>query len=156
MNEQETISRELGLAANFQGVNEQSITSGNNVLLSVQSSPLPFYLRGYTAIEKEMALMKARAPKDRLALSDEYAQIQQEIYALENDISVSRLLSSRQMIDTDDPTQWVLFDLNLAEVSSNNKTNLILALSLVLGGMTRTFFVLIRSAVHKRKPTQAI
>ena len=100
--------------------------------------------------------MKARAPEDRLAHSDEYVQIQQEIYALENDISVSRLLSSRQMIDTDDPTQWVLFDLNLAEVSSNNKTNLILALSLVLGGMTGTFFVLIRSAVHKRKLTQAI
>ena len=100
--------------------------------------------------------MKARAPEDRLALSDDYAQIQQEIYALENDISVSRLLESRQMIDTDDPTQWVLFDLNLAEVSSNNKTNLILALSLVLGGMTGTFFVLIRSAVHKRKLIQAI
>ena len=100
--------------------------------------------------------MKARAPEDRLALSDEYAQIPQEIYAWENDISVSRLLASRQMIDMDDPTQWVLFDLNLAEVSSNNKTNLILALSLVLGGMTGTFFVLIRSAVHKRKLTQAI
>ena len=156
LTEQATIARELGLAANFLGVNEQSITSGNNVLLNVQSSPLPFYLRGYTAIEKEMALMKARAPEDRLALSDEYAQIQQEIYALENDISVSRLLASRQMIDTDDPTQWVLFDLNLAEVSSNNKTNLILALSLVLGGVIETFFVLIRSAVHKRKLTQAI
>jgi len=156
LTEQATISRELGLAANFLGVNEQSLTSGNNVLLSVQSSPLPFYLHGYTAIEKEIALMKARAPEDRLALSDEYAQIQQEIYALENDISVSRLLASRQMIDTDDPTQWVLFDLNLAEVSSNNKTNLILALSMVLGGMSGIFIVLIRSAVHKRKLTQAI
>lgn len=50
LTEQATIARELGLAANFLGVNEQSITSGNNVLLSVQSSPLPFYLRGYTAI----------------------------------------------------------------------------------------------------------
>ena len=116
MTEQATIARELGLAVNFLGVNEQSITSGNNVLLSVQSSPLPFYLHGYTAIEKEMALMKARAPEDRLALSDEYVQIQQEIYALKNDISVSRLLASRKMIDTDDPMQWVLFDLNLVQV----------------------------------------
>ena len=45
LTEQATIARELGLAANFLGVNEQSITSGNNVLLSVQSSPLPFYLQ---------------------------------------------------------------------------------------------------------------
>ena len=83
--------------------------------------------------------MKARAPEDRLALSDEYEQIQQEIYALENDISVSRLLAARKMIDTDNPTQWVLFDLNLAEVTSNNKTNLILALSMALGGMSGIF-----------------
>ena len=35
LTEQATITRELGLAANFLGINEQSITSGNNVLLSV-------------------------------------------------------------------------------------------------------------------------
>ena len=69
-----------------------------------------------------------------MALSDEYAQVQQEIYALENDVSISRLLAARQMIDTDDPTRWVLFNLNLAEITSNKKTNLILALSVVLGG----------------------
>ena len=60
--------------------------------------------------------MKTGAPEDGLALSDEHAHIQQEIYALENDISVSQLLASRQMIYTDNPTKWGLFDLNLAEI----------------------------------------
>jgi len=80
-------------------------------------------------------------------------QVQQEIYALEHDASVSRLLAARQMIDTDDPTRWVLFNLNLAKITSNKKTILILALSLILGGMIGAIFVLIRSAVRKRKPS---
>ena len=60
--------------------------------------------------------MKPYAPEDGLAFSDEHAHIQQEIYALENNISVSQLLALRQMIYTDNPTKWGLFDLNLAEI----------------------------------------
>ena len=60
--------------------------------------------------------MKTCAPEDGLELSGEHAHIQQDIYALENDISVSQLLASRQMIYTDNPTKWGLFDLNLAEI----------------------------------------
>ena len=100
--------------------------------------------------------MTARAPEDRLALSDEYAQIQQKIYALENDISVSRLLAARQIIDTDDPRRWVLFNLNLAKITSNKKTNLTLALSAVLGAMIGAVFVLMRNAFRKRKATHDV
>ena len=160
--EQATIARELGVAAaaskelmattDVQNTQGLISTQENELSLSVTSS-LPFYMRGYKAIEMEMSLIQARSPEDRLALSNEYAQVQQEIYALENDASVSRLLAARQMIDTDDPTRWVLFNLNLAKITSNKKANLILALSLVLGGMIGAIFVLIRSAVRKRKPS---
>ena len=160
--EQATIARELGVAAaaskelmattDVQNTQGLISTQENELSLSVTSS-LPFYMRGYKAIEVEMSLIQARSPEDRLALSNEYAQVQQEIYALENDASVSRLLAARQMIDTDDPTRWVLFNLNLAKITSNKKANLILALSLVLGGMIGAIFVLIRSAVRKRKPS---
>lgn len=153
LTEQATIARELGMETNFHKENEQPTVSGGRVSLSVQSSSLPFYFHGYKAIEKEMELLQARSPEDRLALSHEYAQVQQEIYALENDASVSRLLAARHVIDTDDPTRWVLFNLNLAKITSNKKANLILALSVVLGGFIGMCFVLIRSAVRKRKPS---
>ena len=156
LTEQASIARELGVETNFLHRNEQPTVSGNRVSLNVQSSSRPFYLHGYKAIEKEIAIIQARSPEDRMALSDEYAQVQQEIYALENDVSISRLLAARQMIDTDDPTRWVLFNLNLAEITSNKKTNLILALSVVLGGFIGMCFVLIRSAVRKRNITHAI
>ena len=148
--EQATIARELGVETNFLEGNGQLTPSGNSVSLSVNSLSRPFYMHGYKAIEKEIALIQARSPEDRLALSEEYAEVQQEIYGLENDVSISRLLSARQMIDADDPTRWVLFNLNLAEITSNKKTNLILALSVVLGGFIGMCFVLIRSAVRKR------
>ena len=156
LTEEASIARELGVETNFLDRNEQPTVSGNRVSLNVQSSSRPFYLHGYKAIEKEIAIIQARSPEDRMALSDEYAQVQQEIYALENDVSISRLLAARQMIDTDDPTRWVLFNLNLAEITSNKKTNLILALSVVLGGFIGMCFVLIRSAVRKRNITHAI
>ena len=160
--EQATIARELGVAAaaakklmattDVQNTQGLISTQENELSLSVTSS-LPFYMRGYKAIEMEMSLIQARSPEDRLAFSNEYAQVQQEIYALEHDASVSRLLAARQMIDTDDPTRWVLFNLNLAKITSNKKTILILALSPVLGWMIGAIFVLIRSAVRKRKPS---
>lgn len=153
LTEQATIARELGMETNFLEENDQPTVSGNCVSLSVQSSSLPFYFHGYKAIEKQTELLQARSPGDSLALSHEFAQVQQEIYALENDASVSRLLAARQMIVTDDPTRWVLFNLNLAKTTSNKKTILILALSLFLGGMIGAIFVLIRSAVRKRKPS---
>ena len=156
LTEQASIARELGVETNFLHRNEQPTVSGNRVSLNVQSSSRPFYLHGYKAIEKEIAIIQARSPEDRMALSDEYAQVQQEIYALENDVSISRLLAARQMIDTDDPTRWVLFNLNLAEIRSHKKTHLILALSVVLGGFIGMCFVLIRSAVRKRNITHAI
>ena len=75
------------METNFLGGNEQLESADNNVSLSVHSSPRPFYMHGYKAIEKEMALIENRSPEQRLALSAEHAAVQQEIFALKNDVS---------------------------------------------------------------------
>jgi len=156
LTEQATIARELGVASNFLEGNEQLNMSGSGVSLSVQSSSRPFYMHGYIAIEKEISLIQARSLEDRLALSKEYAKVEQEIYGLKNDASVARLLAAQQMINTDDPGRWVLFNLNLAEITPNKKTNLTLALSAVLGAMIGAVFVFMRSAFLKRKATNDV
>ena len=63
----------------------------------------------------------------------------------------AQLLSVRKMIEADDPTRWILFDFNLADVEPDCKISLILALSLVLVGFIGMVFVLLRSAVRKRR-----
>ena len=156
LTEQATIARELGVASNFLEGNEQLNMSASGVSLSVQSSSRPFYMHGYIAIEKEIASIQARSREDRLALSKEYAKVEQEIYGLKNDASVARLLAAQQMINIDDPGRWVLFNLNLAEITPNKKTNLTLALSAVLGAMIGSVFVLIRNAFRKRKATHDV
>ena len=139
------------METNFLGGNEQLEAANNNVSLSVDSSPRPFHMHGYKAIEKEMALIENRSPEQRLALSAEHAAVQQEIFALKNDVSAAQLLSVRKMIEADDPTRWILFDFNLADVEPDCKISLILALSLVLVGFIGMVFVLLRSAVRKRR-----
>ena len=151
LSEQASIARELRVETNFLGGNEQLEAANNNVSLSVHSSPRPFYMHGYKAIEKEMALIENRSPEERLMLSAEHAAVQQEIFALKNDVSAAQILSVRKMIEADDPTRWVLFDFNLADVEPDSKISLILALSLVLGGFIGMVFVLLRSAVRKRR-----
>ena len=148
--EQAAIARELGVETNFLGRNGQPEVADSNVSLSVLAVSRPFYMHGYKAIEKEIALIQARSHEQRLALNKEYAAVQQEIFALKNDLSVAQLLSVREMIEADDPTRWVLFDFNLADVEPDSKISLILALSLVLGGFIGMVFVLLRSAVRKR------
>ena len=151
LSEQAIIARELGVETNFLGGIERLEAADNNVSLSVHRSPGPFYMNGYKAIEKEMDLIENRSPEERLALSAEHAAVQQEIFALKNDVSAAQLSSVRKMIEADDPTRWVLFDFNLADVEPDSKISLILALSLVLGGFIGMVFVLLRSAVRKRR-----
>ena len=150
--EQSAIAKELGIETNRLDGNALSQSS---ISLSVNSNDVPFYLRGYKAIDKEIALIESRSDEVNLLIADGYMQIKEEIFSLETDLSSSQLRSAAEAIANDIPNNWVQFDLSIADVKSQKKSMLYVALSIVLGGMVGAMYVLISNAVRKRKESSA-
>ena len=155
LREQSAIAKELGIETNRLDANALSQSSQNAISLSVNSNDVPYYLRGYKAIEKEVALIESRSDEDNLLISDGYIKTKEEIISLETDLSSSQLRNAAEVIANDIPNDWVQFDLSIADVKSQKKSMLYVALSIVLGGMVGAMYVLISNAVRKRKESSA-
>ena len=149
--EQSAIAKELGIETNRLDANALSQSSQNAISLSVSSSDVPYYLRGYKAIDKEILLIRSRSDEDKLLTADGYLQTKEEILSLEKDLSSSQIRLASKTIATDNPSDWVDFDLSIADVKSQKKPMLYVALSVILGGMFGTMYVLISNAFRKRK-----
>ncbi|MGJ8527420.1 Wzz/FepE/Etk N-terminal domain-containing protein [Maritalea sp.] len=150
LKEQTAIAKELDIVNNSLGANNLAQTQANGIALSVSSSEVPFYLRGYKAIDKEISLLQNRTDAQNLSLNFQYMQLKTQFFALQNDISASQLLESVAVLTTDDPRHWVTFDVDFAEIRSSKRTLIYLALSLLIGGFIGLVVVLIRSAIVKR------
>ena len=151
LTEQSAIAKEIGIESNRLTPNDLSQNSQNGISLSVGSNEIPFYLRGYKAIDKEISLIRNRSDEEALLMASGYIEIKEKILSLENDLSSSQLRSASQLIATDSPNKWVEYDLALADSKSQKKSKLYVALSIVLGGMIGIVFVLINNSIRKRK-----
>lgn len=155
LREQSAIAKELGIETNRLDTNALSQISQKAISSSVNSNDVPYYLRGYKAIEKEVALIESRSDEDNLLISNDYIKTKEEIISLETDLSSSQLRNAAEVIANDIPNDWVQFDLSIADVKSQKKSMLYVALSIVLGGMVGAMYVLISNAVRKRKESSA-
>ncbi len=151
LREQSAIAKELGIETNRLDANALSQSSQNAISLSVNSNDVPFYLRGYKAIDKEIALIESRSDEEKLLIANGYIETKEEIISLETDLSSSQLRNAAEVLGNDIPNDWVQFDLAIADVKSQKKSRLYVALSIGLGGMVGVMYVLISNAVRKRK-----
>ena len=118
---------------------------------SFSSNDVPFYLRGYKAIDKEILVIQSRTENQRLLYSYNYVGIKNKILSIEKDLASSQLRNAAYMIANDNSNDWVEFDLSIAESKSIKKLKLYVALSTVLGGMVGVVYVLISNTIRKRK-----
>ena len=155
LSEQSVIAKELGIEMNKLDSNALSQSSNNSISLSVNSNDIPYYLRGYRAIDTEIRLIKNRTDEDRLLTAEGYVETLEKIRTVERDLAPYHLRKTSELIANDNPNDWVEFDLAIADVKSQKKSMLYVALSIVLGGMVGAMYVLISNAVRKRKESSA-
>jgi len=153
LNEQYSIAMELGIETNKLNANALSQNSQNQISLSINPNNVPYYLRGSKAIKKEIVLIENRSEEENLLMSDAdgYTKVRNEIALLQNNKSSSQLKNAAKLIESDNPKDWVVFDMQLAEAKSQKKSTLYIALSIVLGGMVGVIYVLISNVIRKRK-----
>ncbi len=155
LREKSAIAKELGIETNILDANSLSRSSKNSVSLSVNSNNIPFYLRGYKAIDKEIAQMVNRSYEDKLLRADGYIQTKEEIASLESDLTSSQLRNALEAVAKFNPNRWVEVDVKLSDVKSLKKSKRQVALSIVLGGIVGVIYVLISSAISNKKGSSA-
>lgn len=153
--EQSAIAKELGIETNTLDANNLSLNTLSTISLGVNSSDIPYYLRGYKAIEKEIALIQSRSNEENLLTSDDYIITSENIALIQNDFTPSQLRGASEIIANDNANEWVKFNFALADVKSLKKLNVYFAVSIALGGMVGVMYVLISNTFRKRKQNLA-
>jgi len=151
LNEQYSIAMELGIETNKLNANALSQNSQNQISLSITPNNVPYYLRGSKAIKKEIVLIENRSEEDILLMANDNFKVNKEIALIQNDKSSSQLKNAAKLIESDNPKDWVMFDMQLADAKSQKKSTLYIALSIVLGGMVGVIYVLISNVIRKSK-----
>jgi chain length determinant protein (polysaccharide antigen chain regulator) len=145
--EQAKIARALDLKT---GTLRSQVLQNNSAVLNMSNSDSPLYLMGYLALEKELELIQSR--KSSEVFSKELMMLEdQKLEILKNQtIPRATRAFSFAPIGTD---QFSAADYHLAKLKISGKTKktaLILALSIVLGGMLGIFVLLIRNVLVKK------
>jgi LPS O-antigen subunit length determinant protein (WzzB/FepE family) len=155
LEEQSAIAKELGIELNVLDANTLSQSSQNGISLNINSQAIPYYLRGYKAINKEVLLIQNRSDNDNLLAASGYVETKEDILSLEKDLSSSQFRIISKVLENDNPNNWVEFDLAIADVKSTKTPKLYVFLSIILGGMVGAIYVLILNAIRKRKESSA-
>ena len=139
----------------FQSQNRRVLLESekNKVSISPNSDDAPYYLRGYKPIDKEIALINSRSKEQNLLRAVDYIETKEKIASLETDISSFQVRNATKMLLTDNPNDWIQFDLAFANVISKKKkkSSLFVVLSIFLGGSVGVLYVLISNAIRNRK-----
>ena len=153
LTEQSAIARSMDLESS--NLVEKALSQdekSDSLTLSINSNNLPYYLRGYRVIDKEISLIKARTYEEQTLMADGYLNLKKEITSLENELTVKHLRHSINNLENTDVNSWVNFNLELAEIKLMKKTMLtVIIFSTVLGGMLGITSVIISDGMRNRK-----
>ncbi|NVK32262.1 MAG: hypothetical protein HWE20_14740 [Gammaproteobacteria bacterium] len=139
------IARTLGIQKNTLESQNFSLSNGSSFIANVNSKDRD-YLRGYEALEKEIELIQGRT--DDLAYIPGYVDINSQIRAIEQNKTDERLQAALDISPLrQDSFSAIAFSGDQIIFSNQSKPSLILALSIVLGGMLGIFVALIRNTL---------
>lgn len=145
LDEQGKIARKLGIAKST--FESQTFQSNASSVTNVNTDT-PFYMRGFEAIEEEMALVSLRKKKEEHI--SELIDLEAQVRAIEQDKTVLRAQALFEFTPLKSSTASFVaaqVDINEADIKYSRKGSLILALSLVLGGFIGIFAVFVRKAI---------
>ena len=150
LNEQAAIARQLGIADNQAGL---AALGTNGIGINVNTD-MPGYLRGYKALEKEIALINSRGTGDALLphLPD-YPILAAQLRTLTTDKRLERIEKGIALTPLVDAEKFIAanYDLDTVIFKSRINKGLIVILATLMGGVFAVIFVLIRHLTVQRK-----
>ena len=147
LKEQASLARAIGIDKNT--LTAQTFTTQSALVTSVNKEE-PFYLRGYIAIEKEIEILSSRQSPQLFIPELISNELRKQELLKDLSITTAKQLIALTPIGTE-AFEAVSYDLASIDFQSKTKTSLILALSIVLGGMLGIFVLLVRNAVVRKE-----
>ena len=116
----------------------------------------PFYLRGYEAIEKEIALIESR--EDIEAFAAGLFDLEKELRDIKQDLTLerARLLFDQTPVVTGEGFVAVSMVIEGTDFDVKRSKLMILVLVVLLTGMLAVIYVLISSAMRKRANQESV
>lgn len=151
LQEQSAIAKEINIEGNYLNENNLERFENSGLSLSVNSGDVPFYLRGYKAIDKEIALIESRSPDAVLLSAEDYVKKMESIKKVEQDRSASQCRATSLVVQNLSPDNWISFDLRFVDIKSNKNPMLYAFFSLALGGVIGVIYTLTSNAIRMRK-----
>ena len=113
----------------------------------------PYYLRGYKTIKKEMEILKSRTKEQQLIMSSGYVNLKKKLLALQKNSSASELKKIAESIEKDVSDEWVKFNFELADISIQNKSIIYIILSLIVGFLFGSIYIIMTSSSNDNSRT---
>lgn len=168
LNEQSTIAKEIGLENNLDYRSNSVSSNFTNLTIEALRDPLmfgddyfsaydnnfnnlPYYLRGYKPIEKEIEIIKSRSNEEILLMSSGYVNLQSKLSLLKKNRISNQLNYWALEISNDNSNKWLRFDFDFASTKSLNNSMMYLFVSIIFGFILGSIFVLIYSSISKSK-----
>ena len=147
LKEQAAIARTLGVADNT--IETQSFTTQSGIVTNV-TTEVPFYLRGYKAIEKEIELLLSR--DDYGPFIDNLVELERQKRALEQDKTVERAKSlfALSPIGSEQGFSAVSFEAASTTFKTQSNRMRIVILAAFIGGIIGIAYVLVSNAIKNR------
>lgn len=114
---------------------------------------LPYYLRGYKTIKKEIELLKSRSNEQQLLMSSGYINLTKKLLALEQNSTPAQLKKIADGIKDDVSDKWVKFNFDLADNKTQGKPFIYIILSLVVGLLIGFSYIILNSSLNKDLPS---
>ena len=151
LKEQSAIAKALKIESNSLDTNNLTKSSQPGISLSVNSTDIPYYLRGYKSIDKEITLLENRTEEESMFLMEGYIDTLEEIDVINADTSSTQLRTTSSLLSNANTNDWIEFDLQLNEGKAGQNLALNIILSMALGGLIGALLVLTSDAIRKRK-----
>jgi len=149
LEEQAQLARTLNIKTNtFESQNFDN----KNVTITNIDTKSSFYLRGYEAIEKEIALIKSR--KEEKNYINELVELEQKKYLLNEDKNLERIKEIFLNTPITKKENFIAVNLNIEETEfeyENNQKYTTLILAIFLGLFIGSIYVLFSNALKNRK-----
>jgi LPS O-antigen subunit length determinant protein (WzzB/FepE family) len=147
LQEQAAIARTLNVADNT--IETQSFSTQSGMITNI-TTEVPFYLRGYKAIEKELELLRSR--DDLAPFIDNLAELQSQKRAIEQDKTVERAKSlfALSPIGSEQGFSAVSFEAASTTFKTQSNRMLMAILAAFIGGIIGIAYVLVSNAIKNR------
>ena len=147
LQEQAAIARTLNVADNT--IEAQSFASQSGMITNI-TTEVPFYLRGYKAIEKELELLRSR--DDLAPFIDNLAELQSQKRTVEQDKTVERAKSlfALSPIGSEQSFSAVSFEAASTTFKIQSNRMLVVILAAFIGGIIGIAYVLVSNAIKNR------